>query len=97
MNGIDAKLAAVSSSLTPLGQTGKKPDLAEVANQFEAIFLNQLLQQSRKTRLAEDPFDSPAKQNYQQMLDSEYASQLSGRVNLGIAEALVRQFGKHTG
>ena len=31
-----------------------KGDLREVAEQFEAIFINQFLAQSRKTKLAED-------------------------------------------
>ena len=44
-------------------------DLREAAEQFEAIFLNELLKQARKANL-------------------------SGRVDLGVAEALVRQLGQ---
>lgn len=96
MSDITVKQAPVSSSLTPLNQTGKQAELAEVADQFEALFLNHLLQQARKTKLADDLFSNPAKEQYEQMLDTEYASQLSGEVNLGVAEALLRQFGKYT-
>jgi len=96
MSNITLKPTAVSSSLTPLDQPGKQAQLAEVADQFEALFLNHLLQQARKTKLADDLFSNPAKEQYEQMLDTEYASQLSGEVNLGVAEALLRQFGKYT-
>ena len=69
-------------------------NLKEVADQFEAIFLNQILKQSRQTKLAETPFDSSAGDHYQSMLDNQYAGMLSSKVNLGIAEALIRQFGR---
>ena len=69
-------------------------DLREAAEQFEAIFLNEFIKQARKAKLAEDIFGSSAQDTYTEMLDRELASNLSGRVNLGIAEALVRQLGQ---
>ena len=51
------------------------------------------MKQARKTKLAEDLFGSSAKTTYEEMLDREYSDQLSGRVNLGVADALVRQLG----
>lgn len=75
----------------------KAPDpdaeLREVADQFEAIFLNEFLKQARKTKLAEDLFGSSAKSQYEELLDREYATSMSSNMNLGIAEALIRQFG----
>jgi flagellar protein FlgJ len=71
----------------------KNADLREAAEQFEAIFLNEFIKQARKAKLAEDLFASSAKSTYQDMLDQELSQNLSGRVNLGIAEALVRQLG----
>ena len=68
-------------------------DLREAAEQFEAIFLKEFIKQSRKAKLAEDLFASSAKSQYEDMLDHELSQQMSGRVNLGIAEALVRQLG----
>ena len=68
-------------------------DLREVAEKFEAIFLKEFIKQSRKAKLAEDLFSSSAKSQYEDMLDHELSQQMSGRVNLGIAEALVRQLG----
>ena len=68
-------------------------DLREVAEQFEAIFINQFLAQSRKTKLAEDIFGNKGTETYNSLLDQERARQLAGSVDLGIADALVRQLG----
>ena len=49
----------------------RNSDLREVAEQFEAIFINQILKQSRETKLADDLLGSSAKTTYEQLLDSE--------------------------
>ena len=72
-----------------------KGDLREVAEQFEAIFINQFLVQSRKTKLAEDLFGNKGTETYNSLLDQERAQQLASSVDLGIADALVRQLGGH--
>ena len=69
-------------------------ELRAAAEKFEAIFLNEFMKQSRKTKLAEDLFGSSAKTTYEEMLDREYADNLSSEINLGIADALVFQLGK---
>lgn len=74
-----------------------KGDLREVAEQFEAIFINQFLAQSRKTKLAEDLFGNKANETYNSLLDHERAKQLAGSVDLGIADAIVRQLGGDKG
>ena len=70
-----------------------KGDLREVAEQFEAIFINQFLAQSRKTKLADDLFGNKGTETYNSLLDQERAQQLASSVDLGIADALVRQLG----
>ena len=93
MSGIieAARATAENVSLKPLNHNA---DLREAAEQFEAIFLNEFIKQARKAKLAEDIFGSEAQDTYQDMMDRELSSQLAGRVNLGIAEALVRQLGQ---
>ena len=86
-----ARATAENASLKPLDPNA---DLLEAAEQFEAIFLNEFIKQARKAKLAEDIFGSDAQDTYQDMMDRELSSQLAGRVNLGIAEALVRQLGQ---
>lgn len=75
----------------------KKPDpnaeLKEVAEQFEAIFLNQMLKQMREAKLSDGLFDNSATEKYNSMLDMEQSKHLSSSVNLGIADALMRQLG----
>ena len=93
MSGIieAARATAENVSLKPLDRNA---DLREAAEQFEAVFLNEFIKQARKAKLAEDIFGSEAQDTYQDMMDRELSSKLAGRVNLGIAEALVRQLGQ---
>ena len=72
-----------------------KRDLREVAEQFEAIFINQFLAQSRKTKLAEGLFENKGTETYNSLLDQERAQQLASSVDLGIADALVRPLGRN--
>ena len=64
----------------------------DVAQQFEALFIHQLLKQARSAKLADDILGSEAGDTYTEMLDQERAKQLSAQMNLGIADALVSQF-----
>ena len=85
-----ARTTAENATLKPIDRNA---DLREAAEQFEAIFLNEFIKQARKAKLADDILGSDAQDTYQEMMDRELSTQLSGRVNLGIAEALVRQLG----
>ena len=87
LTSISPKMAA------SLSQTDSRPaDLQSAAEQFEALFIHQLLKQARSAKLAEDILGSEAGDTYTEMLDQERAKQLSTKMNLGIAEALVFQF-----
>ena len=92
MNKTDPLLAAQLTKTPNI-----KGDLREVAEQFEAIFINQFLTQSRKTKLAEDLFSNKGTETYNSLLDQERAQQLASSVDLGIADALVRQLGGNMG
>ena len=90
MNGLASISPKMAVSLT---QADKRPtDLQAAAEQFEALFIHQLLKQARSAKLAEDILGSEAGDTYTEMLDEERAKQLSAQMNLGIAEALVNQF-----
>ena len=88
-------LAAISPKMAAsLTQTDNRPtDLHTAAEQFEALFIHQLLKQARSAKLADDILGSEAGDTYTEMLDQERAKQLSAQMSLGIAEALVKQFG----
>ena len=70
----------------------RNSDLRDVAEQFEAIFINQILKQSRETKLADHLLGSSATTTYEQLLDTEMSKNIASHVNIGIADALVRQF-----
>jgi flagellar protein FlgJ len=91
-------LASISPEMTAsLFQKHEKPgDLHAAAEQFEALFIQQLLKQARAAKLADDILGTEAGDTYTEMLDQERAKQLSQTMNLGIAEALVQQFGGRT-
>jgi flagellar protein FlgJ len=92
------ELAAISprmaASLTKIDN--RPTDLQAAAEQFEALFIHQLLKQARSAKLADDILGSEAGDTYTEMLDQERAKQLSAQMNLGIAEALVLQFSAQT-
>ena len=70
-------------------------DLKNVAEQFESIFVHQMLKQARQSRLAEGIFSSESQDTFNNMLDVEYSQILSQKNNFGIAEALIKEFQPH--
>ena len=87
-------LASISPKMAAsLLQTDSRPtELQAAAEQFEALFIQQLLKQARSAKLADDILGSEAGDTYTEMLDQERAKQLSAKMNLGIADALSQQF-----
>tara|TARA_A100000164_G_scaffold327150_1_gene313295 strand:- start:242 stop:556 length:315 start_codon:yes stop_codon:yes gene_type:complete len=71
-----------------------KMSLEEVAQEFESLFVNQMLKSARSAKLADGLLDSEAHETYQSLLDQEYSKTLAKNHNFGIAEGLIRQFGK---
>ena len=83
----------VSQDSKTLGlQNKNNQELENVAEQFEAIFVHQMLKQARQSKLAEGIFSSEAQDTFNNMLDTEYSQILSKKNNFGIADALIRQF-----
>ena len=68
--------------------------LEEVAQEFESLFVFQMLKSARKAKLADGILNNQAFETYQSLLDQEYSKKLAGGQNFGIAEGLIRQFGK---
>ena len=69
-------------------------NLEALAEEFESIFINQMLKQARDSKLSESLFSSDEEDNFGAMLDQERSRSLALNLDLGIAEALVRQFDK---
>ncbi|MCB1183365.1 rod-binding protein, partial [bacterium] len=84
------------------GRTGSREDLAnlrETAQEFEAVFLNQLMKVMRETVPENDLFNSGgATKFYRQMHDAEIARAMAtGRSGLGVADLIVQQFAASVG
>ncbi len=78
------------------GQFDQKPqpeNLHEAAEQFEALFLQQMMVQARKASLVDDIFGNKGTETYNNLLDQERAMELAKSLDLGISAALLRQFG----
>ncbi len=92
-------LATLKTELrTPgsLPQGPGKEALKEAAQDFEALFLRQLLSSMRRTVPEGDPdMKGPGMEIYESMLDAEFAKHISqsGR-GLGLADMLMKQFEK---
>ena len=78
-----------------LNSDKKLKELKEISNQFESIFINQILKQARKNKIENGLFDSEAISTFNSMIDQKYSEILSEKTNLGISEALFNQFKSH--
>lgn len=88
-----SKASQDNNSLKLQGKNNQ--ELKDVAEQFESIFVHQMLKQARQGKLAEGIFSSEAQDTFNNMLDIEYSKILSKKNNFGIAEALIKQFQPH--
>ena len=70
----------------------KLNELKEISNQFESIFINEILKQARKNKIENGLFDSEAISTFNTMIDKQYSDILSKKTNFGISEALFNQF-----
>ena len=70
-------------------------NLEALAEEFESMFINQMLKQARDSKLSDALFASDEEDNFGTMLDQERSRSLALNLDLGIAEALVRQFDKN--
>ena len=66
-------------------------DLYKVADQFEAIFIENLLKQARESKLSDGLFDNNQDDNFVEMFDKELANTSSKWVDIGIADTIIRQ------
>ena len=70
----------------------KLKELKEISNQFESIFINQILKQARNNKIENGLFDSEAISTFNAMIDEQYSEILSKKTNFGISDALFNQF-----
>jgi flagellar protein FlgJ len=77
----------------PIGaQRDPREALRAAAEQFEAVFLRQLIGSMRQAKLADDPLASSATEQFRDMSDARLADTMSKQGDFGIAEMLIAQF-----
>ena len=87
---------ATTSTASPTAGGANRADLAKAAEQFEAIFLRQMMGAMRSASLSEGLTDSSATDQFRDMADARTADSMAKTGSLGIAELLLSQFGgKH--
>ena len=75
----------------------KDPENAElraVAEQFEAMFVYEMMKSSRAAKLFDDPLNTSASEPFLEMMDREISQKVSDKSSLGIAEAILSQFNR---
>ena len=81
-----------NGDVNKLNSDNKLKELKEISNQFESIFINQILKQARKNKIENGLFDSEAISTFNSMIDEQYSEILSKKTNFGISDALFNQF-----
>jgi len=67
--------------------------VAEVATQFESLFMQMMLKSMRDATVEGGLFDSDQMEHYQSMFDQQLSLDLSARGSLGLSDILVEQLG----
>ncbi len=94
-----AGLASDTQSLAALrGRAVSDPKTAvrEVAKQFEALFMREVMKSMRAATLATNALDNEGSKLGTEMLDTQFSTQLSG-LKGGLSEAIIRQLERQMG
>ena len=84
----------IDTGFTLFQKNKNQANLEALAEEFESMFINQMLKQARDSKLSDALFSSDEEDHFGTMLDQERSRSLALNLDLGIAEALVRQFDK---
>ena len=86
----------VSQIINKENKNNTNRDLEEVAQEFESLFINEMLKRAHSAKLAKTILTSDAEDTYTSLLNQERSKILANNHNFGIAEALVKQFSTPT-
>ena len=84
----------VSQIINKENTNNSNRDLEEVAQEFESLFINEMLKRAHSAKLAKTILTSDAEDTYTSLLNQERSKILANNHNFGIAEALVKQFSR---
>ena len=80
------------ANLRSQAQRDQKSAINETAQQFEALFIQMMLSEMRKSIPKEGLFDSQAVRTYQDMADKQVSLDMAKRGDFGIANVIKAQF-----
>lgn len=91
--------AGASAAPLPNPTNAKREQLKAAAQQFEAVFLRQMIGSMRQASLVEDDLLSGgrAAEQFRDMSDAKLADSMSQKGSFGIAEMLLKQFDNSLG
>ena len=81
-----------SLSLDQSRQAGKKPTMDQVGKAFESLFMQSMMKSMRDAQIEGGLLESEHSKPFQSMLDGIYSEMAVKRTNLGLADAIKRQF-----
>ena len=84
----------LSQVITKKNNSSTERDLETVAQEFESLFINEMLKRAHSAKLAKTILTSDAEDTYTSLLNQERSKVLAKNHNFGIAEALVKQFSR---
>ena len=87
----------MASALRPGKPAGQREQLREVAQQFEAIFLRQILSAARKADFGgdDDLFGSQGEDTFSEMRDAHFADVAAGTGMVGFARSIEEQLSQY--
>lgn len=88
-------IAPTTLGATTPDATVKRASLRTAAQQFEAVFLRQMIGSMRSAHLGDDLFGSQATNQFREMSDASLADSMSHQGVFGIAQLLLGQFDRH--
>ena len=95
--GLPAPSTAAIAAAGSAGAAAQPARLKAAAQQFEAIFLRQILGEARKSTMGDTLFSSDAQGTFTQMQDAHFADIAASRDALGLAGLIERQLGARGG
>ena len=93
LNKINKQIDVSQITATKIKSNSDK-DLKQVAEEFESLFINEMLKRAHSAKLAKTILTSEAEDTYTSLLNQERSKTLAKSHNFGIAEALVNQFSR---
>ena len=95
MTGPLRPAAPTSLGATTPDAAAQRASLRTAAQQFEAVFLRQMIGSMRSAHLGDDLFGSQATEQFRDMSDASLADSMSHQGVFGIAQLLLGQFDRH--